>query len=634
MGLRRSWLPVVLAAATALAIIPLVPGLAAADSYLTANCSALLRKAASTSSTALVSMPPGTIVTVTGTVSGTSWSASCPSSVSGSTWYQITAVNGQSVQSRFGFAVAYSAAGLFVPSATPPPPPSDHLLGLDVSYYDGAIDWAAVAGAGKRFVIMRATLGETYADPTYATNHAGARAAGMLVGAYHYAKPSSDPNDAVIQADWYANNAALLPGDLVPALDLEETGGLGTSDLQAWVAAWLGEVSTKLGVRPMIYTSPNFWATAMGGTTMFADGGYSVLWVAHWGITSPTVPGGSWSGNGWTFWQYTSDGAVAGHSGRTDLDEFNGTDLTPLTYAYTYVPPPPPAAGPPALDTVAPAVAPAGGPDLTVTLSGSGFVSGVSSAFWNGSALATTYVSPDQLTAVVPAALTAAPGTASIAVANGPTGEVSTALPFTVTVPPAQLSIAPSAGVITWGQPVTLTASFAQAGTGRPVRIERMQANEAAWSTVATLTADATGTASFTATPPVNTQYRAVFDGAPDLGAATSPAVRVVVRQTLVLRPAPGPTRAVRAGTRVAFTATVRPIGSIAPPRVTFAVWHLVGGRWQRVTMRTVGADASGRATLAWTFTARGSWYVRAMATPTTVNANSAWSALDRYSVY
>ena len=67
----------------------------------------------------------------------------------------------------------------------------------------------------------------------------------------------------------------------------------------------------------------------MGDTTWFADNGYNVLWVAHWTTaTAPTVPGGAWGGDGWTFWQYTSDGSVPGISGRVDLNRYNGTNFS------------------------------------------------------------------------------------------------------------------------------------------------------------------------------------------------------------------------------------------------------------------------------------------------------------------
>ena len=125
----------------------------------------------------------------------------------------------------------------------------------------------------------------------------------------------------------------------MPALDLEQTGGLSVAALQAWVGAWLGEVYAKLGVRPMIYASPTFWANAMGDTTMFADQGYSVLWIAHWGTSSPTVPGrqlGRARLDLLAVQQLRLD--VTGISGCVDLDRYNGTDLTPVAFNYTYVP--------------------------------------------------------------------------------------------------------------------------------------------------------------------------------------------------------------------------------------------------------------------------------------------------------
>ncbi|MGO9205079.1 MAG: GH25 family lysozyme [Candidatus Limnocylindrales bacterium] len=531
--------------------------------------------------------------------------------------------------------MAYAATGLFQPStSSPSPTPSAYLQGIDVSHYQGTIDWSQVPGAGKRFAIMEVTLGQTYVDPTYAANHAAARAAGLPVAAYHYAKPSSDPNDAILQADWYAENAALLPGDLVPALDLEETGGLSVAALQVWVGAWLGEVYAKLGVRPMIYTDPTFWADAMGDTSMFADQGYAVLWVAYWFTSDPPVPGNTWGGHGWTFWQYSNCGYVTGISGCVDLDWYNGMNLSALAFHYTYVPPPP--AGPPALAGITPATAPAGGGDLTITIEGTNFASGVSIADWNGTPLATTYVSPTQLTAVVPAALSATPGTSSVTVRNQPPGAVSGSIPFTVTLPAVQVSVAPSTNAISWGQPVTLPIHVAQAGANLTLTLQRMQANESGWSAIGTVTTDTSGHASLSYAPSLNTQFRAVYAGGPVLGAGTSPPVRVVVRQLVVLRPTGlGRVKSVPPRAAVTFTATVRPMGpSRDPTEVTFGFWHQLNGRWQFVTKRDVYVDAQGHASWTWAFTSIGQWYVRAEADPTQTNANSFWSPLERYVVY
>jgi GH25 family lysozyme M1 (1,4-beta-N-acetylmuramidase) len=214
-----------------------------------------------------------------------------------------------------------------VPAAT-----SSTLAGIDVSHWQGTIDWAKVSGAGMRFAMIKATDGRTYVDPQYATNHAQAKAAGLRTTAYHFAEPDASAGDAVAEADHLVAIAGLGDGDMIPALDLEKTGGLGTTALQSWVASWLSEVTARLGVRPMIYTSPNFWKTYMGDTRSFADAGYTTLWIAHWGVTSPTVPASNWGGHGWTFWQYSDCGSVPGISGCVDLDRYNGTDLTRVLY--------------------------------------------------------------------------------------------------------------------------------------------------------------------------------------------------------------------------------------------------------------------------------------------------------------
>jgi GH25 family lysozyme M1 (1,4-beta-N-acetylmuramidase) len=207
------------------------------------------------------------------------------------------------------------------------------LEGIDVSQWQGTINWPNVAAAGKAFAIIKATEGRTFNDPNYLVNHTGAQAAGLWTGTYHFASPDTTAGDAILEADHFVSVARLGIGDLIPALDLEVSGGLGIPALQAWVTAWLGEVTKKIGIRPMIYTSPAFWKKYMGDSDALANAGYTVLWIAHWGVLSPTIPANNWGGHGWTFWQYTSDGSVSGISGRVDLDRFNGTDLQAQAYS-------------------------------------------------------------------------------------------------------------------------------------------------------------------------------------------------------------------------------------------------------------------------------------------------------------
>ncbi len=225
---------------------------------------------------------------------------------------------------------------------------AERLPGIDVSHWQGTIDWAQVAGSGVRFAIAKATDGRSGVDEMYATNKAGAQGAGIAFTAYHFARPDATTGDAIAEADHFVDTARLLPGNLIPALDLERTGGLTQFQVTQWVLTWLGRVTERLGVRPMVYTSPNGWENRTGDTTAVADAGYTVLWVAHWGVDSPRVPAENWTGNGWTFWQYTSDGTVPGIGGRVDLDWFQGSSLDPVTIPSPDVMPPVATVVPPA----------------------------------------------------------------------------------------------------------------------------------------------------------------------------------------------------------------------------------------------------------------------------------------------
>lgn len=615
-------MPALVAAASLL--VGSAPAVAAATDYST-NCGVNLRAGPSTTATSLAIIPMGTVVTTTGTVPGDAWSGSCPSAVSGSTWYTISAVNGTPVVSLYGTDTVYAASGLFT-TAT-------FLEGIDVSHYQDTISWPAVAAAGKKFAVMQATVGSTYLDATYTTNRDGARAAGLPIAAYHFAAPLSNPGDAVLQADWFVQNAGLGVGDLIPALDLERTGGLSVPDLQAWVRDWLNEVTTRLGVRPMIYTSPNFWKTSMGDTTEFADAGYNVLWIAHWDTRNPSVPANNWEGAYWTFWQYSDCGSVDGIAGCVDLDRYNGTDLSRVTIGSV----PNPSGGgndsQPVLTAISPASGRAGDGDIAITIEGANF-GPTSTAYWNGTPLATTYVSPTTLTALVPASLTSLPGSGSVTVAN-PSGLPSGPVTFSIAIGNVQLSIQPSVTALTWGQGASIRISTQHLGGDQPVALQRMQANESAWATIATAMTDAAFGVTLLATPPVNTQFRALYTGA-DGTQVTSDPVRIVVRQTIVLRPTNvGETRPARLNSSVTFTATVRPVGpTLAAGTVTFQFWRLQGRTWVNIATRHVRRDASGRAATTWRFTARGQWYVRAVADPTLTNANSVMTPVERYSIF
>ena len=225
-------------------------------------------------------------------------------------------------------ALLVLVVGPGVANASLPYSKAGKLTGIDVSHWQGYIRWSAVADAGVKFAIAKATEGRYFVDSRYARNQERAEAAGIRFGAYHFARPDSTYRDAIREADHFVFTANLAGRHLVPALDLEVSGGLGRTALTAWVRKWLVRVEARLGAKPMIYTTASFWRDRLGNTTWFAANGYRVLWIAHWGVDSPRVPAADWNGHGWTFWQRTNRGRIPGIDGYVDIDLFNGTDLS------------------------------------------------------------------------------------------------------------------------------------------------------------------------------------------------------------------------------------------------------------------------------------------------------------------
>lgn len=190
------------------------------------------------------------------------------------------------------------------------------LQGLDVSEFNGHINWTKVKGAGKAFAYARVSDGLNNPDAEFAANWAGMKAVGLPRGAYQYFRPGQD---AVKQADLLiAAIGALGPGDLSPVIDVETANGQSKANVVKGVAAWIQRVKAKTGRDPVIYAAAGFWDT-LPGTAQFAS---SKLWVANYGASCPTMPS-TWSK--WSVWQYSESGSVPGMSGDVDLDVFNGT---------------------------------------------------------------------------------------------------------------------------------------------------------------------------------------------------------------------------------------------------------------------------------------------------------------------
>lgn len=193
--------------------------------------------------------------------------------------------------------------------------------GIDVSHWQSQVDWVAVRNAGIAFAFIKATEQANHVDRRFQENWAGAKAAGVLRGAYHFFRPGVDAKD---QARHFATTVGELEArDLPPVLDLEVRDGVSNETLVKGVHTWLQEVERLTGRRPIIYTGPSFWDThiAEGGNPPPWSQHYS-LWIANYQVPKPFLPAGFLT---WTFWQFTEKGQIPGVDGNVDMNWFNGS---------------------------------------------------------------------------------------------------------------------------------------------------------------------------------------------------------------------------------------------------------------------------------------------------------------------
>ncbi len=200
--------------------------------------------------------------------------------------------------------------------------------GIDVSYYQGTIDWTEVKASGIDFAFARVADGTDFIDPQFPANWANMKAAGVVRGAYQFFRPETDAaTQANLMVAQIKAAGGLEAGDLAPVIDVEVTDSVAVSTILAGISTWLQTVQTATGLVPTIYVSPGFWDT-LGNPTGF--GSYA-LWVADWQVSCPSLPASSWTT--WQFWQNADTGTVPGVGSAPDLDQFNGSLAQLLAYA-------------------------------------------------------------------------------------------------------------------------------------------------------------------------------------------------------------------------------------------------------------------------------------------------------------
>ena len=192
--------------------------------------------------------------------------------------------------------------------------------GIDVSHYQGKIDWDRVAREDNvKFVYVKATEGAGYVDEFYLRNLYGARRAGIPAGVYHFFSPSAS---ALVQLENFRSNVDPRQQDLIPVVDVEKRGKGSLAMFQGRLKAFLEGVERRFGVKPIIYTGVNFYAKYLEGK--FTEYKFFVARYAdEFPGLSEDVP--------IVLWQFSCTSYVDGIRGHVDrsvfLDRYGVSDI-------------------------------------------------------------------------------------------------------------------------------------------------------------------------------------------------------------------------------------------------------------------------------------------------------------------
>lgn len=179
--------------------------------------------------------------------------------------------------------------------------------GIDVSHYQGNIDWDKVAASGKvSYAYLKATEGASLVDDTYERNLKEARRVGLSVGSYHFYRPNVDWKK---QFENLTSVVSKNTQDLVPIIDIEHKGAVSQEKFIADLKTFIEQVTKYYGKKPLLYTFHNFYNRHLSGC--FKD--YHWM-IARYRDDSPTLD----DGKDYVIWQYTSSGRISGVRGNVD----------------------------------------------------------------------------------------------------------------------------------------------------------------------------------------------------------------------------------------------------------------------------------------------------------------------------
>ena len=199
-------------------------------------------------------------------------------------------------------------------------------VGIDVSHYQGKIDWKKLSTIDDkeiRFVIIRASQGDDSYDRYFKRNWSEAKVHGFTRGAYHYYRPNEN---SIKQAQKFIDRVVLEKGDLPPVLDIERFSRVQSRrSLRIGLKKWLTKVEEHYGMKPIIYTGASHYKDLLKHEFFK---GYP-FWIANYnGVKEPIDE------DIWQFWQFTDKGRVEGIKGNVDLNIFKGDSAEFQAYLF------------------------------------------------------------------------------------------------------------------------------------------------------------------------------------------------------------------------------------------------------------------------------------------------------------
>ncbi len=196
--------------------------------------------------------------------------------------------------------------------------------GIDVSHYQGYIDWEQVANETNiKFVYIKATEGSSHKDTLYHRNTRQASQAGLAVGSYHYFHPNVP---VAVQYRNFMSHVDLASQDLIPVVDIEEKGRKPSKQICDSLDKFSEMILAQWGTRPIIYTHQRFYNYLLQRS--FND---HILWIARYGAYNFKLSPSLEDKRQCTIWQYSEKGEVAGINSKVDLNTLYGdADITDI----------------------------------------------------------------------------------------------------------------------------------------------------------------------------------------------------------------------------------------------------------------------------------------------------------------